>query len=265
MSLGGIPVSFAAIDGASAAGLTVGAAAHRRFDLDSNLSLTLEAIGSRSRTDADVSLGTGSAWSGATFSYHRGNLTVALQPSFALGSVEASLQHLSYGLTAWASQRLIPGVSAKISSGFTRENEENDTAHRADATASEVGFAFDLPARCTLDLGYRFVQSDAELGQFSSRSQGPRIGTHWTLGPTLGLDLDYSYRQRTSYSLDDDAIENHDAALHRANVELDWDIGGERIQGLILTANYHFENAAAVNDGSGEDRHIGTLNLAFGF
>jgi hypothetical protein len=147
MSLGSIPVSFAAIDGASAAGLTVGVAARRRFDLDNDLSLTLEAIGSRSRTEADVALGTGSAWSGATFSYHRGDLTLALQPNLALGSADTALQHLGYGLTVWASQRLIPGVSAKVSSGFTHENEENDTAHRANATANEVAFTFDLPAR----------------------------------------------------------------------------------------------------------------------
>jgi hypothetical protein len=263
MSLGSIPVSFAAIDGAEAAGLTVGVAARRRFDLDDNLSVTLEAIGSRSRTDADVALGTGSAWSGATFSYRRGDLTLALQPNLALGSAEAVLQHLGYGLTAWASQRLLAGVSAKISSGFTRENEENDTAHRANVMANEVGFTFDLPANCSLDLGYRFVQSEADLGQFSSRSQGPRIGTHWSLGPDLRLSLDYSFRQKTSYSRDDEAIEGHDAALHRANVELGWDIGGERIQGLTLSADYHFENAAAA--GTGQASHVGTLDLAFGF
>jgi len=263
MSLGGIPVSFAAIDGAEAAGLTVGAAARRRFDLDDNLSVTFEAIGSRSRTDADAALGTGSAWSGATFSYRRGDLTLALQPNLALGSAEAVLQHLGYGLTAWASQRLLAGVTAQISTGFTRETEENDTAHRANATANEVGFTFDLPAHCSLDLGYRFVRSEADLGQFSNRSQGPHIGTHLSLTPDLRLSLDYSFRQKTSYSLDDEAIEDHDAALHRANVELGWDIGGERIQGLTLSADYHFENAAAA--GSGQPSHVGTLDLAFGF
>jgi hypothetical protein len=265
ISLGGIPVSVAAFDGASAAGLTVGVAARRRFDLDDDLSLTLEAIGSRSRTEAEMALGIGSAWSGATFSYHRGDLTLALQPNLALGSADAALQHLGYGLTAWASQRLIPGVSAKISTGFTHENEENDSVHRANETANEIEFTFDLPAHCKLDLGYRLVQSEAELGQFSSRSQGPRIGTRWSLGPDLRLSVDYSYRQRTSYSLDDEAIEDHDAVLHRANVELDWDIGGERIQGLTFTADYHFENAAAASDGSGQASHVGTLNLALGF
>lgn len=265
LSLGGIPVSFAAIEGASAAGLTVGLAARRRIDLDDNLSVTLEAIGSRSRSVADESLGSGNAWSGATFSYHESNLTLALQPSLALGSAEATLQDLSYGLTAWASQRLIAGVSAKVSSGFTRETEENDTAHRADGAMAEVGLSFELPAHGTLDLGYRFAQSEADLGQFSSRSHGPRIGTHWTLGPTLRLGLDYAYSDRTSFSLDDAAIQRHDAALHRMNVEADWDIGGDAIEGLTLTANYHFENAAAASDGSGAARHVGTLNLAFGF
>lgn len=265
LSLGGIPVNFSAIDGASAAGLTVGVAGRQRVEFDNNLSLTFEAIGSRSRNVADVSLGTGDAWSGATFSYHDGGLTVALQPNLALGSAEATLQHLSYGLTGWASQRLFGGVSAKISSGFTRETEENDTAHRADGAMAEVGLSFDLPAHCTLDLGYRFAQSDADLGQFSSRSQGPRIGTHWTLSPTLSLGLNYSYGERTSFSLDGQAVQQHDDALHRMNVEADWDIGGDTIAGLVLTANYHFENAAAASDGSGVARHVGTVNLAFGF
>jgi hypothetical protein len=265
LSSGIIPVSFSAIDGAAAAGLTVGLAGRQRFDLDQNLSLTLEAIGSRSRTDADVSLGTGSAWSGATVSYRMGNLTVALQPNMALGSAEASLQHLSYGLTAWASQKLLDRVSAKVSSGFSRETEENDTAHRAGAAMTEVGLTFDLPAHCTLDLGYRFAQSDADLGQFSTQSQGPRIGTHWAVSPVLALGLNYSYANRTSYSLDEDAVRSHDEALHRMDVEADWNIGGDRIRGMTLTANYHFENAAAASDGSGVARHVGTLNLAFGF
>jgi hypothetical protein len=265
LSLGGIPVNFSAIDGASAAGLTVGLAGRQRFDLDEHLSLTLEAIGSRSRNTDDVSLGSGKAWSGATISYQEGDMTLALQPNLALGSADAALRHLSYGLTGWASQRLFGGVSAKVSSGFTRETEENDTAHRADSAMAEVGLSFDLPGHCTLDLGYRFAQSDAELGQFSSRSQGPRVGTHWTLSPTLSLGLDYSYANRTSYSLDDEAVQQHDDALHRMNVEADWDIGGDKVKGMMLTANYHFENAAAASDGSGVARHVGTVNLAFGF
>ncbi|MGH6941299.1 hypothetical protein [Hypericibacter sp.] len=264
-TLGGIPVSFSAIDGASAAGLTVGIAGRQRVALDDKLSLTFEAIGSRSRNEADVSLGTGNAWSGATVSYHDGALTLALQPNFALGSTDATLQHLSYGLTAWAAQQLWEGVSAKISSGFTRETQENDSAHRADAAMAEVGLSFDLPAHCTLDLGYRFAQSDAELGQFSGRAQGPRIGTHWALSPTFRLGLNYAYDNRTDYSLDDQAIQQHDDALHRMDVEADWDIGGDTIEGLTLTANYHFENAAAASDGSGVARHVGTVNVAFGF
>ena len=264
-TLGGIPVSFSAIDGASAAGLTVGIAGRQRVQFDDKLSLTLEAIGSRSRNEADVTLGTGHAWSGATFSYRDGDLTLALQPNMALGSTEATLQHLSYGLTAWAAQQLWEGVSAKISSGFTRETEENDGTHRADAAMAEVGLSFDLPAHCTLDLGYRFAQSDAELGQFSSRAQGPRIGTHWALSPTFRLGVDYAYDNRTRYSLDDEAIQQHDDALHRMDVEADWDIGGDSIEGLTLTANYHFENAAAASDGSGAARHVGTVNVAFGF
>lgn len=263
MNLGSIPVSFAAIDGAAAAGLTVGLAGRQRFDLDPNLSVTLEAIGSRSRTVDDLTIGTGSAWSGATFSYHEGDLTLALQPNFMLGSAEAQLQRMTYGLTAWASQRLIPGVSARLSSSLTRQAEENDAVHRADGAAAEAALSFDLPAHCTMELGYRFAQNDAELGQFSSRSQGPRIATHWALTSTLRLGLSYAYDERTSFSLNQDALEQHDDALHRMDLEADWDIGGDRIRGLVLTANYHFENAAAAADGL--ERHVGTLNLAFGF
>jgi hypothetical protein len=258
-------VSFSAIDGASAAGLTVGIAGRQRVQFDDKLSLTLEAIGSRSRNEADLSLGTGNAWSGATFSYRDGDLTLALQPNLALGSTDATLQHMSYGLTAWAAQRLWEGVSAKISSGFTRETQETDNAHRADGAMAQVGLSFDLPAHCTLDLGYRFAQSDADLGQFSSRSQGPRVGTHWALSPTFRLGLNYAYDKRSSHSLDDQAIQQHDDALHRMDVEADWDIGGDTIEGLTLTANYHFENAAAASNGAGVARHVGTLNVAFGF
>jgi hypothetical protein len=90
LTLGGIPVSFAAIDGASAAGLKVGLAGRELITLNNNLSLTLEAIGSRSRNEADVSFGSGNAWSGATISYRRGDFTVALQPNLTMGSAEAT-------------------------------------------------------------------------------------------------------------------------------------------------------------------------------
>jgi hypothetical protein len=263
--LGGIPVNFSAIDGAAAAGLKVGIAGRQLITLNNNLSLTLEAIGSRSRNEADVSLGSGHAWSGATISYHRGDFTVALQPNLALGSAEASLQHLSYGLTSWASRRLFDWVSARISSGFTRELEENDVAHRADGAMAEADLTFDLPGQCTLDLGYRFAQSEAEFGQFSNRFQGPRAGAHWSVSPTVRLGFNYSYDRRTNYALDQNALQQHDDALHRMDVEADWDIGGETIKGMTLTANYHFENAAAASDGSGMARHVGTVNIAFGF
>jgi hypothetical protein len=265
LTLGGIPVSFAAINGASAAGLKVGLAGRELITLNNNLSLTLEAIGSRSRNEADVSFGSGNAWSGATISYRRGDFTVALQPNLTMGSAEATLQHLKYGLTGWASRRLLDWVSARISSGFTRELEENDVAHRAEGAMAEVGLSFDLPGQCTLDLGYRFAQSEAELGQFSNRFEGPRVGTHWAVSPTFRLGFNYSYDSRTTYTLDHDALRQHDDALHRMDVEADWDIGGEQIRGMTLTANYHFENAAAASDGSGVARHVGTVNIAFGF
>jgi hypothetical protein len=49
------------------------------------------------------------------------------------------------------------------------------------------------------------------------------------------------------------------------DVKANWDIGGDTIEGLTLTANYHFENAAAASNGADVARHVGTLNVAFGF